>query len=68
MCAGAAVAARLARVVFATPDPKGGAAGSLYNVCCDPRLNWEPAVVAGVRAEDSRALLSAFFASVRASS
>ncbi len=65
MCAGAAVAARLTRVVFATPDPKGGAAGSLYNVCCDPRLNWEPAVVPGVRAEEARTQLSAFFAGVR---
>jgi len=65
MCAGAAVAARLARVVFATPDPKGGAAGSLYNVCCDPRLNWEPAVVPGVRAEEASTQLSAFFSGMR---
>ena len=65
MCAGAAVAARLARVVFATPDPKAGAAGSLYNLCADPRLNWEPAVVPGVRADEAKALLSAFFAGVR---
>ena len=65
MCAGAAVAARLTRVVFATPDPKGGAVGSLYNVCCDPRLNWEPAVAAGVRAEEAKALLAAFFTGVR---
>ncbi len=65
MCAGAAVAARLARVVFGPPDPKAGAAGSLYNLCCDPRLNWEPEVVPGVRPEEARALLAAFFAGVR---
>jgi len=65
MCAGAAVAARLARVVFATPDPKAGAVGSLYNLCADPRLNWEPAVVPGVRAEEAKALLTAFFTGVR---
>lgn len=65
MCAGAAVAARLTRVVFAAPDPKAGAVGSLYNVCADPRLNWEPAVLAGVRAEEARAQLSGFFADLR---
>ena len=65
MCAGAAVAARLAKVVFATPDPKGGAAGSLYNVCCDPRLNWEAAVVPGVRADEAKAQLATFFTGVR---
>ncbi|HEX7147310.1 MAG TPA: nucleoside deaminase, partial [Actinomycetota bacterium] len=39
MCAGALVAARVARVVFGAPDPKAGACGSLYNVTADPRLN-----------------------------
>ncbi|MEJ7764000.1 MAG: nucleoside deaminase [Acidimicrobiales bacterium] len=65
MCAGAAVSARLDRVVFATPDPKAGATGSLYNICADPRLNWEPAVVPGVRADEAKALLTAFFTGVR---
>ena len=65
MCAGAAVAARLARVVFGTPDPKAGAVGSLYNLCADPRLNWEPAVVPGVRADEAKSLLITFFAGVR---
>ncbi len=65
MCAGAAVAARLARVVFGPPDPKTGATGSLYNICADPRLNHEPAVVPGVRAAEGAALLAAFFAGVR---
>jgi len=67
MCSGAAVAARLARVVFGPPDPKAGAAGSLYNLCADPRLNHEPIVVPGVRAAEGAALLSGFFAGVRSS-
>jgi tRNA(adenine34) deaminase len=45
MCAGGAVAARMERVVFGTPDPKAGACGSLYNLCADPRLNHELEVV-----------------------
>jgi tRNA(adenine34) deaminase len=65
MCAGAAVNARVARVVFGPPDPKAGATGSLYNICADPRLNHEPVVVAGVRAAEGAALLAGFFAGVR---
>ena len=65
MCAGAAVAARVARVVFGPPDPKAGATGSLYNLCADPRLNHEPVVVPGVRADEGAALLTGFFAGVR---
>ena len=61
MCAGAAVNARLRRIVFGAPDPKAGACGSLYNLCADPRLNHEPEVVAGVRAEQAGELLTAFF-------
>jgi len=52
-------------VVFGPPDPKAGAAGSLYNLCADPRLNHEPEVVPGVRAAEGAALLSGFFAGVR---
>jgi tRNA(adenine34) deaminase len=61
MCAGALVAARLARLVFGAPDPKAGACGSLYNLCADPRLNHEIAVTAGVEAERCGALLTSFF-------
>lgn len=61
MCAGAAVAARLDRVVFGSYDPKAGACGSLYNLCADPRLNHEIAIVSGVRSEESSELLSSFF-------
>lgn len=61
MCTGAVVAARVDRVVFAAADPKAGACGSLYNLCVDPRLNHEAEVVAGVRADESAALLTEFF-------
>jgi tRNA(adenine34) deaminase len=65
MCAGALLAARVERVVFGAPDPKAGACGTLYNLCADPRLNHEVAVVPGVRADACGAVLSAFFASRR---
>jgi tRNA(adenine34) deaminase len=65
MCAGALWAARVDRLVFATPDLKAGAAGSLYNLCADPRLNHEVAVTAGVLADESAALLQGFFAERR---
>ena len=61
MCAGALVAARVARLVFGSADPKAGACGSLYNLCADPRLNHEIEVVPGVLAAESAALLTSFF-------
>jgi tRNA(adenine34) deaminase len=67
MCAGAAWAARIGRLVFGAADPKAGAAGSLYNFAADPRLNHEIDVVPGVRAEECAALLTAFFRSRRTS-
>ncbi|MCY3634881.1 MAG: nucleoside deaminase [bacterium] len=65
MCAGAAVMARVARVVFAAEDPKAGACGTLYNLGADPRLNHNFEVVAGVGREESAALLRDFFAARR---
>jgi tRNA(adenine34) deaminase len=62
MCAGALIAARVGRLVFATADPKAGACGSLYNLCCDPRLNHELPVVPGVRADEAAQLLRDWFA------
>ena len=61
MCAGAIVLARLARVVYGAVDPKAGAAGSLFDLLRDRRLNSRPEVVAGVLAEDCSALLRDFF-------
>ncbi len=65
MCAGAAVLARVDRVVFGAYDAKAGAVGSLWDVVRDRRLNHRPEVVAGVLAEESTALLDAFFATHR---
>ena len=61
MCAGALVLARLARVVYGASDPKAGAAGSLFDLLRDRRLNHRPEVVAGVLAEECAALLQDFF-------
>ena len=66
MCAGALVAARVARLVYGASDPRAGACGTLYNLCADPRLNHELTVVGGVRADDCGALLTSFFAGRRA--
>ena len=61
MCAGAAVLARVDRIVFGAVDEKAGAVGSLWDVVRDRRLNHRPEVVAGVRAQESSDLLRAFF-------
>ena len=66
MCAGAAVQSRVDRVVFGAYDEKAGAVGSLWDVVRDRRLNHRPEVIGGVLAEDSTALLDAFFADHRA--
>ena len=65
MCAGAAVLARLARVVFAAHDDKAGAVGSLWDVVRDRRLNHRPEVVTGVLGDEATALLRDFFAGRR---
>lgn len=65
MCAGAAWAAQVARVVYGAADPKAGAVGSLYNVSVDARLNHRSEVVSGVRADECAALLEAFFTARR---
>ena len=61
MCAGAAVLARLDRIVYGAPDPKAGAAWSLYNIPQDERLNHHCELVAGVLEEESSQLLRQFF-------
>ncbi|MCW2849192.1 MAG: deaminase [Marmoricola sp.] len=61
MCAGAAVLSRVDRVVFAAYDEKAGAAGSLWDVVRDRRLNHRPEVVGGVLAAQSTVLLDEFF-------
>ena len=66
MCAGAAVLARLRRVVYGAPDPKAGFAGSLGDLLRGTRLNHRVEVTSGVMAEESGALLREFFARRRA--
>ncbi len=66
MCAGAMVLGRLPRLVYAAPDPKAGAAGSVLNVLSHPQLNHRVDVLGGVLAEESAALIRSFFAHLRA--
>lgn len=65
MCAGALVAARVARVVFGAWEPKTGAVGSLWDVVRDRRLTHRPQVRGGVLADECAALLEEFFAQQR---
>ena len=65
MCAGAIVLARVPRVVYGAPDPKAGAAGSVFDILGEPRLNHRPQVSPGLLAEDSAGLLRTFFAARR---
>lgn len=65
MCAGLMHQARIARCVYAAPDPKAGALGTLYNLSSDERLNHRFEVTAGVLAEESATLLREFFGKLR---
>ncbi|OPX33774.1 MAG: tRNA-specific adenosine deaminase [Desulfobacteraceae bacterium 4484_190.2] len=61
MCMGAAINARIARLVFGTVDPKAGAAVSLYNLAEDKRLNHRIEVVSGIMEGECRSLIQNFF-------
>lgn len=65
MCAGAAVHARLGRVVFGAPDPKAGCAGGALNLLQFPSFNHRCEITAGVREPECRQLLRTFFAEQR---
>ena len=65
MCAGAVTAARLDRLVYGAEDPGAGAAGSLWDVLRDRRLNHRPEVIGGVLAAECGAVLHEFFAARR---
>jgi len=68
MCAGAIVHARVARVVFGAPDPKGGAAGSMFDLLpSDQRFNHRVMVTAGVMESECGDLLRDFFRARRKS-
>jgi tRNA(adenine34) deaminase len=61
MCMGAIVHARVSRVVFGAHDPKWGAAGSLYNIAHDTRLNHRPEIIPGICEDECRTLIQDFF-------
>ena len=61
MCAGAAVNARIARIVFGCADPKAGYCGTLGNIPEDPRLNHRAVVEGGLLAEECGDLMKLFF-------
>jgi tRNA(adenine34) deaminase len=65
MCAGAASLARIERLVYGAPDPKAGAAGSLFDVLRDRRLPHRPEVRGGVLADECGGILREFFATRR---
>ncbi len=65
MCAGAIVLARVPRVVFGAWDAKAGAAGSVFDVLREPRLNHWVEVYSGVREDECASLLREFFAAHR---
>jgi len=65
MCAGAILHARIARLVFATRDPKAGACGSVLSVINHPALNHRVEVTGGILAEECSTMLSSFFRSRR---
>ena len=66
MCAGALVNARIDRLVYAVADPKAGAAGSLFDLVRDPRLNHRLEVGSGALAAECGDLLRGFFRAKRA--
>ena len=65
MCMGALVHARVKRIIYGATDPKWGAAGSLYNFAEDSRLNHRVEIINGVREDECRALMQAFFRAKR---
>nr|ADI21634.1 cytosine/adenosine deaminases [uncultured myxobacterium HF0130_06F04] len=66
MCAGAIVNSRLDRLVFGATDPRAGAAGTVFDIVRDQRLNHQVEVVSGVLGEPCSRILSDFFADLRA--
>jgi tRNA(adenine34) deaminase len=65
MCTGAMVHARIERLVYAASDPRTGAAGSVFDLACNDALNHRMEVIGGVLANESAALLQAFFSARR---
>lgn len=65
MCAGAAVHARVAEIIYGADDPKTGAVRTLYRIASDQRLNHHAYVISGVLAEECSAIMAEFFRSRR---
>lgn len=65
MCAGAIVLARIPTVVIGAPDPKAGAAGSVFDILREPALNHRPEVITGIREAECAEILRDFFATRR---
>ncbi|MFW6203738.1 MAG: tRNA adenosine(34) deaminase TadA [Actinomycetota bacterium] len=65
MCAGALGQARVDRLVYGAADPKAGAAGSVWDLVRDRRMNHRPEVIGGVLADECAELLRLFFAAQR---
>jgi len=65
MCMGALVHARVKRIIYGATDPKWGAAGSLYNLPEDFRLNHRVEIIKDIREEECRGLMQAFFRAKR---
>ncbi len=61
MCMGAALHARVGHVVFGSADPKAGAAGSLYNIAADERLNHRIEITPGIMEKECKTLMQDFF-------
>ncbi|MCP4714376.1 MAG: tRNA adenosine(34) deaminase TadA [Deltaproteobacteria bacterium] len=61
MCMGALLHARIRRLIFGALDPRMGAAGTLYDLSCDPRLNHAVEVDAGLMEDECRSVLQEFF-------
>lgn len=65
MCAGAAVAAQVERIVFGAWNEQYGACGSVFDIPRDRRMTHRPEVVAGVKAEEAQALVRGYFEHLR---
>ncbi|WP_391563821.1 tRNA adenosine(34) deaminase TadA [Paenibacillus cremeus] len=65
MCAGAIVQSRISQVIFGTPDPKAGCAGTLMNLLQEDRFNHRVEVISGVMQEECSTMLTQFFRKLR---
>lgn len=65
MCSGAIILSRIDELIIGAMDPKGGAAGSLYNIVNDDRLNHKANVVYGILEEECSNIMKDFFKKLR---